>query len=197
MSFPAIDDTSYEMIKSHILNPDSSPLPIQQQNHLDRIIAAGKILDKNPIAKNAAYMLRAKYPEISFRTAIRDVSLAMRLFNTIHSFDYDFWHTWLINDIVANITKCNNDGSPTARKTIAIEHANLLKAIGEKPTDLEDPKRLEKQSFYILIQNNTNTVKVDVDNLHKLPEATLREINRIVFTGKEITETDAEEIFKT
>jgi hypothetical protein len=197
MPFPAIDETSYELIKSHILDPDSSALPLPQQAQLDRIISAGKILDKNPIAKNAANLLRTKYPEISYKTATRDISMAMRLFNTIHSFDYDFWHTWLINDIVSNIARCNNDGSPAARKTIAIEHANLLKAIGEKPADLEDPKRLEKQSFYILIQNNNNTVKVDVENLHKLPEATLREINRIVFTGKEITETDAEEIFKT
>jgi hypothetical protein len=197
MSRTSLDETSYELIKSHILDPDSSPLPLPQQAQLDRIISAGKILDKNPIAKNAANLLRTKYPEISYKTATRDISMAMRLFNTIHSFDYDFWHTWLINDIVSNIARCNNDGSPAARKTIAIEHANLLKAIGEKPADLEDPKRLEKQSFYILIQNNTNTVKVDVDNLHKLPEATLREINRIVFTGKEITEADAEEIFKT
>jgi hypothetical protein len=197
MSRTSLDETSYELIKSHILDPDSSPLPLPQQILLERIISAGKILDKNPIAKNAANLLRAKYPEITYKTATRDISMAMRLFNTIHSFDYDFWHTWLINDIVSNIARCNNDGSPAARKTIAIEHANLLKAIGEKPADLEDPKRLEKQSFYILIQNNTNTVKVDVDNLHKLPEATLREINRIVFTGKEITEADAEEIFKT
>ena len=197
MPFPAIDETSYELIKSHILDPDSSPLPLPQQILLERIISAGKILDKNPIAKNAANLLRTKYPEISYKTATRDISMAMRLFNTIHSFDYDFWHTWLINDIVSNIARCNNDGSPAARKTIAIEHANLLKAIGEKPADLEDPKRLEKQSFYILIQNNNNTVKVDVENLHKLPEATLQEINRIVFTGKEITDADAEEIFKT
>jgi hypothetical protein len=197
MSRPSLEETSYEQIKSHILDPSTSPLSLVQQQQLDRILSAAKILDKNPVTKHAISLLRSKYPDISYPTAVKDVRLSIRLFNTIHSFDFDFWHTWLINDIVANITKCNNDGSPTARKTIAIEHANLLKAIGEKPTDLEDPKRLEKQSFYILIQNNTNTVKVDVDNLHKLPEATLKEINRIVFAGKEITDADAEEIFKT
>ena len=197
MSRPSLEETSYELIKSHILHPSDSPLSPSQQQQLDRVLSAAKILDKNPIAKNAIAMLRSKFPDISYPTAVKDIQLSMKLFNTIQSFDYDFWHTWLINDIVANITKCNNDGSAASKKIIAIEHANLLKAIGEKPTDLEDPKRLEKQSFYILIQNNSNTVKVDVDNLHKLPEATLREINRIVFTGKEITETDAEEIFKT
>ena len=122
MSRTSLDETSNELIKSHILNPDSSPLPLPQQILLERIISAGKILDKNPIAKNAANLLRTKYPEISYKTATRDISMAMRLFNTIHSFDYDFWHTWLINDIVSNIARCNNDGSPAARKTIAIEH---------------------------------------------------------------------------
>ena len=193
----AIEHINYELIKSHVLDPDSSQLSLPQQQQFDRILSAAKILDKNPIAKNAIAVLRSKFPEISFPSAARDIRLAMRLFNTIHSFDFDFWHTWLINDIVANITKCNNDSSAAARKTIAIEHANLLKAIGEKPDNLEDPKRLEKQSFYILIQNNSTSVKLNVDNLHKLPEATIREINRIVFTGKEITEADAEEIFKT
>jgi len=197
MSRPGIEETSYELIKAHIIDPASSPLSPLQQKQMDRLVSASRILDKNPVQKNAISLLRKKYPEIKYTTAYNDIRLAAKLFNSLHTFDFDFWHTWLINDIVANITKCGTENTPTSRKVIAMEHANLLKAIGEKPTDLEDPKRLEKQSFYILIQNNTNTVKVDVDNLHKLPEATLKEINRIVFTGKEITEADAEEIFKT
>ena len=197
MSYPALEDLNYELIKGHILDPDSSKLSPTQQYHLDRIFSLAKILDKNPNQKAAISLHHAKFPGLNSRTAYSDIRLAIRLFNTIHTFDYDFWHTWLINNIVANITKCNNDNSPAARKTIAMEHQNLLKAIGERPTDLEDPKRMEKQSFYILIQNNKNTVKLDVDNLHKLPEATIREINRIVFTGNEITEADAEEIFQT
>ena len=197
MSRLALEDLNYEVIKGHILNPDSSTLTELQQNQLNRIISLAKILDKNPNQKAAISLHKSKYPDIGTTTAYSDIHLAVRLFNTIHTFDYDFWRTWLINNIVANITKCNNDNSPAARKIIALEHQNLLKAIGERPTDLEDPKRLEKQSFYILIQNNKNTVKLDVDNLHKLPEATIREINRIVFTGNEISEQDAEDIFKT
>ncbi len=197
MSRKALEEVNYEAIKSHILDPDLSPLSESQQYLLDRIVSVAKILDKNPLQKAAISLHKSKFPDLSNSHAYHDVRMAVRLFNTLHTFDYDFWHTWVINDIVANINKCNNDGSPNARKIIAMEHANLLKAIGERPTDLEDPKRLEKQSFYILIQNNKNTVKLDVDNLHKLPEATIREINRIVFTGTEITEADAEELFKT
>ena len=197
MSYPALEDQNYQLIKGHILDPDSSELSATQQYQLDRIYTLAKILDKNPNQKAAISLHRAKFPDLSLKAAYSEIRLSIRLFHTIHTFDYDFWHAWLINNIVANITKCNNDNSPAARKTIALEHQNLLKAIGERPTDLEDPKRMEKQSFYILIQNNKNTVKLDVDNLHKLPEATIREINRIVFTGNEITEKDAEEIFKT
>jgi hypothetical protein len=198
MSRNALAEVNYDHIKAHILNPESSPLTAEHQYMLDRIVSVAKVLDKNPLQKAAVSIHRAKFPDLSHSQAYLDVRMAVRLFNTLHTFDYDFWHTWLINSIVANINKCNIDSTPAARKIIAMEHANLLKAIGERPTDVEDPKRMEKQAFYILIQNNNNKeVKIDVENLHKLPEATIHEINRMVFAGNEITEADAEEIFKT
>ena len=197
MSYPALEDQNYQLIKGHILDPDSSQLSPRQQEQLDRLISLSKILEKNPNQKAAISLHMAKNPGLTLKYAYSDIRLAIRLFNTFQTFDYDFWHAWIINNIVANIAKCNNENTPASRKIIALEHQNLLKAIGERPTNLEDPKRMEKQSFYILIQNNKNTVKLDVDNLHKLPEATIREINRIVFTGNEITEQDAEDIFKT
>ncbi|MEI8047125.1 MAG: hypothetical protein WCI92_07085 [Bacteroidota bacterium] len=197
MSTFALEEANYELIKGYILNPGSSPLSTRQQYLLDRVISMAKILDKNPLKKAAISLHLAKYPDIDMKTAYNDMHLSVRLFKTFHTFNYDFWRTWIINSIVANITRCNNDGSLAARKIIALEHQNLLKAIGKRPATLEDPKRMEKQSFYILIQNNKNTIKLDVENLHKLPEATIREINRIVFTRYEITEDDAGEIFKT
>lgn len=198
MSRKALTDTKYELIKAHILDPDSSPLSNYQQVLLDRIISVSKILDKNPIAKQAVAIHQVKYNGISRSQAYEDIRLAVKLFNTLHSFDYDFWQTWLINDIVRNIDACRNDGSPAALKVIEMAHANLIKALGEKPKDIEDPKRLEKNSFYILIQNNTtNKTVFDIDNLHKLPEATLRELNRAIFAGKEMTEDDAVEIMST
>jgi hypothetical protein len=192
MSTFALEEANFELIKGYILDPASSPLSARQQYLLDRVISMAKILDKNPLKKAAISLHRAKYPDIDMKTAYNDMHLSVRLFKTFHTFNYDFWRTWIINSIVANITKCNNDNSLAARKIIALEHQNLLKAIGKPHADLEDPKRMEKQSFYILIQNNKNTVKLDVENLHKLPEAKLREINRVVFTCNEITENDAE-----
>jgi hypothetical protein len=197
MAHKAIEDTNYEIIKAHILNPEDSPLPDDQKEMLDRISSAAKILDKNPFHRNAVAILMHKYPNIGKNRAYADLRLASRLFNSIHSFDYDFWHTWLINDIVRNIQNCENQMDASHRKIIAIEHANLLKAIGEKPEEVQYPAKNEKHQFYLLIQNNNQQIKIDVNNLGNLPPTALRELNKIIFTGEEITEDQANQIMKT
>lgn len=197
MSRTALEDTNYELIKAHVLDPDSSPLPAEKKEILDRVISAAKILDKNPIQKQAVAIHHQKYPAISRAQAYEDLRFAVKLFNTIHTFDYDFWRTWLLNDIVKNIDKCRNSGTDKDRRVISMEHANLIKLIGEKPEDPNDPHRNEKHQYYILIQNDNRQVKVDVNNLKDLPEAALRELNRAIYGGNEITEVDAEEIMGT
>ena len=197
MSRTALEDTKYELIKAHMIDPDSSPLPVEKQEILDRVISASKVLDKNPIQKHAVGIHQQKYPNISRAQAYEDLRIAVRLFNTLHTFDYDFWRTWLLNDIVKNIEKCRNAGSDKDRANITKEHANLIKLIGEKVEDLPDPKRNEKHQFYILIQNDNRQVKVDINNLKDLPEAALRELNRAIYGGNEITDVDAEEIMNT
>lgn len=142
-------------------------------------------------------MYRAKYPDVGRTQAYEDIRIAVRLFNTLHTFDFDFWHSWLINDIVKNIERCRNLRTAKAFQVIASEHANLIKAIGDKPEEIVDPRRNEKHAFYILVQNNNTQVKLDINNLHKLPVNTLQELNRALFAGKEITDVEAEEILNT
>ena len=197
MSRIALEDTRHELIKAHILDPENSPLPEELRELLDRIISVSKVLDKNPIMRNAVAIHQVKYPDISKSTAYSDVRMAVRLFNTIHSFDYDFYQTWLINDIVVNIQKCRATGTDKDRRIIAMEHANLLKAIGEKPENLPDPLRNEKHQFYVLIQNNNQQIKVELNNLKDLPTAALQELNRMIYGGNEISESDAQQLMTT
>jgi len=197
MSRTALEDTNYELIKAHMIDPDNSPLSEEKKEMLERVISASKVLDKNPVQKHAVGLHQQKYPHISRAQAYEDLRMAVRLFNTLHTFDYDLWRSWLLNDIVENIRKCRNGESEKDRRVIAMEHANLIKIIGEKPEDLPDPKRNEKHQFYILIQNDNRQVKIDINNLKDVPEAALRELNRAIYGGNEITETDAEEILNT
>ena len=196
MSKTALEDLQFTQIKSYILDPATTQLSDEHKFMYDRIMSVARVLDKNPLQKQALSIHMAKYPELQRSIAYRDINFAVRLFNTIHTFDYDFWHTWLINDIVKNIERSRNESSPAGFKIVAMEHANLIKAIGERPEQV-DPRRLENQNTYFLIQYNNTQVKIDVDNLHNLPDSTLRELNKAIFSGKEITESDAEEIFNT
>ena len=197
MSRPALEETKFELIKAHVLDPDNSPLSAEKYELLERVISASKVLDKNPIQKQAVAIHQQKYPGISRSQAYEDLRLAVRLFNTLHTFDYDMWRTWLINDIVQNILICRNTKSEKDRRIIAMEHANLIKVIGEKPEELPDPKRTEKHQFYILIQNNNQQLKVDLNNLKDLPISALQELSRAIYGGTEITEADAEVIMKS
>jgi hypothetical protein len=192
-----IEDVSYELIKAHILQPEQSPLSDEHQEILERIISVAKVLDKNPIQKQAMAIHMTKFPSIGKTQAFNDIKMAMRLFNSLYTFDYDFWQTWLINDIVRNIDRCRTNNSPAALKVISMEHANLIHALGKKPEQLEDPRRMEKNNFYIVVQNNNNTVNIDADQLSKLPANTVAEINRVLFSGSEITDVEAEEIMGT
>lgn len=195
MSRKALEDHKYETIKAHILEPDNSPLSEEHQEIMDRVISLAKVLDKNPIQKQAIAIHQAKYPNLSRTQAYEDSKLAVRLFNTIHNFNFDFWQTWLINDIVRNIEKCRNNGNPQALKVIAMEHANLIKALGDRPDELEDPRRNEKHNFYILVQNDNRTIKVDLESIDKLSKSTLDELNAKLFGGFELQENQIKEIF--
>jgi hypothetical protein len=193
----AIEDVSYELIKAHILQPEQSSLAAEHQEILDRIVSVAKVLDKNPIQKQAMAIHMVKFPNIGKTQAFNDIRMAMRLFNSIYTFDYDFWQTWLMNDIVRNIDRCRINNSPAALRVIAAEHANLLNALGKRPEEIEDPRRMEKNNFYIVVQSNNNTVNIDADQLSKLPANTVSEINRVLFSGAEITDVEAEEIMGT
>ena len=197
MSRIALENTNFELIKAHILDPENSPLSNDKRQQLIRVISAAKVLDKHPVHKQAVAIHQQKFPDISSRQAYEDLRFAVKIFNTFHNFDYDFWHSWIINDIVRNIDSCRLRNNAADRKNIAIEHANLIKVIGPAPEDLPDPGRNEKHQFYILIKNNNQNIKVDINSLKDLPTAALKELNRAIYGGNEITDIEAEELMKT
>lgn len=194
----SLEDQNHETIKAHILNPEFSPLPPELQDKMDRIVSAAKLLEKNPVKKNAAALLMKLYPGISRATAFRDLSLAASVFSTYHNFEYDIWQNWLLNDIVETITKCTKDGSLQALKIRTAAQANLIKALGEKPTDIEDINRHEKTKYVIMVNiGNKEKVPIDLDNIQKLPDATLRELNKVLFSGSDIQDAEILDIMES
>jgi hypothetical protein len=180
MSNFSIEDLHYEEIKTYFLTPEQSTLPKSKQEILDRAVSAFKILEKNPVTKNAVGILRSLYPEISRSTAYRDIILAQRLFKTVHTFNYDFWRTWLIKDIVKNIQVCLEKNDKASMEVIAMENVNLIKLIGPKPEDQEDPRRNEKHEFYITASTFGRNDNIDMEELRNLPVTSAKELTRIM-----------------
>lgn len=196
MSKEALEDKRYELIKAHCLNPDASPLSEEHQVILERWISASKLLRKRPILSQAAQLLRVQFPGLSRSHAYEDLRNARRLFNSLQTFDYDFWHTWLLESIAKNIQACESSGKSGDRKVIAMEHRNLINAIGDRPDTELDPRLTEKHSYYIPIQINNSTYNINLEELLKMPIASRKAITDALTAG-EIDDSTAEDIMNS
>lgn len=192
-----LSDQNYEVIKQHILDPENSPLDEIQQDQLNRLLSAAKILDKHPVKKHAIALHMAKYPDLSWSTALRDVNSAALLYTSYKEFDWDFWQSWLINDITNAIRIARDSGSPMLQKIIPQYQANLIKVIGTKPPELNDPDRNEKNTYVLMINLGREKFQIDLDNLDKLPNKTVHELNRLLFSGRDIDDVEALEIMNS
>jgi hypothetical protein len=192
MSRQALEDQRYEVIKAHILNPDESLLPDHLREALDRTVQASKLLEKNPVQKHAVAILMAKYPRLSRSQAYEDCNRAVRLFNSIHTFSYDYWHAWLLQDIADLMNAARLKGDLKAR---AMAQRNLLDAIGDRPETEIDPKLIEKHNFTINLQVNNQSVNIDFGTFMKMPIEARQLITSAIH--QEINEEDAERIMNS
>lgn len=145
----ALEEQSYDLIQQHIIDPENSPLPEHLRVQCNRILQISRLLDDYPNESHIINIMLAKY-RIS-RTQIRkDIALAKELFKTQHQFDWDFWYAWMIKDQIQLIRDCKLKGDlkqwNNAKKV-------LHQMIGEKPASVEDPRRMEKNVFYIQINS--------------------------------------------
>lgn len=162
----ALEDTDFENIKSYLLEGNEGALPDHQRAMLDRWVSAAKLLDKNPVTKNAVAILQAKYPGLSRAQGYEDCRNAVRLFNSKQTFDYDLWRSWLLNDIVDLCVKAKETGN---LKAWAAGQANLIKALGEAPSQDIDPRLIEKNPITVAIQVNSNSYQVDLNKFLSMP----------------------------
>jgi len=186
-----IAQQSYEVILAHILDPDNSPLSEDLQKKFNRIKSAAIMLDDYHPA-NVIPRLRAKY-DISLNTAREDIKLAQELFKSKHHFDYDFWQQWQIKDLVDTIRTCKLKGKEKER--IAAQKV-LKEIIGDKPASAEDPKRMEKNVFYIQLNNNQTTVNIPMEKIKGLSQDEIRMVVASL-TAPEVEDAEITEILNT
>ncbi len=180
-------EQSHETILAHILDPENSPLPMELQEQFNRVKSAAQMLD-NYHPGSCIPRLQAKY-NISKTTARRDIQLAQDLFKSYQTFDWDFWQTWQIKDLVESIRKCKLKGD---EKNRIAAHKALKLVIGEKVVNDEDPKRMEKNVFYIQLNNNGTIVNMDLNKIKGLDKSEIRTVVEALTTNVETDEQVAE-----
>jgi hypothetical protein len=187
----SISEQRYEIVLSHILDPENSPLPEKYKEQFNRIRTAAILLDTyHP--SNVLPRLQAKY-NITKNCAREDIKLAQELFKSQHSFDWDYWQQWQIKDLVYVIRTCKLQNRHKDR--IAAQKV-LKEVIGDKPMGAEDPKRMEKNVFYIQLNNNNTTVNIPLDKLKGLTSTEIQTIIQAV-TVPEATDNDIIDLLNT
>lgn len=186
-----LEDHNYEIIKAHILSPEASPLSEEQAKILNRWTSMAKLIDLYPSRKDCV-SLHIKKENISDRAAQYDFDNAKKLYNSMHKFDYDFWHAWLINDIIRLIKRSRDSGN---LKTWAAAQTNLIKTIGEKPPEILDPEILQQHNYFTVINIDGKPIKMTLEDLHKLPTHTRAKL--VEQLEKDIDEDTAYEIMNT
>ena len=164
---PSLAEQRYELIQAHIIDPENSPLPDELREQFNRVLQVARLLDDYPNDSHIINIMLAKY-RISTTQVRKDLRLARELFKTNHTFDWDFWHAWPIKDQLELIRECKIKGDlknwNNAKKTLAV-------LIGEKPAALDDPKRMEKNVFYIQVNNGTGEkMNISLDSLRGLSQ---------------------------
>lgn len=191
MSKKSIAQLSADVIQAHILDPENSQLPDEYREEFNRVIQTARLLDDYPNESHVIKMLQAKY-NISSYTCKRDISLAKDLYKTQHTFDWDFTMAWMVKDQLELIRECKLSGD---LKEWNRSKKVLREIIGERPASVEDPRRVEKNVFYIQVNNAGNTYNVPLDKVKGLSGDDLKTI--VDALNDPIDEAQATEIMDT
>lgn len=170
---PSLAEQRYEIIQQHIIDPENSPLPEELREQFNRVLQVARLLDDYPNDSHIINIMLAKY-RISTTQIRKDIQLARVLFKNNHTFDWDFWHAWQIKDQLELIRECKIQGKlkewNNAKKTLAL-------LIGEKPEALEDTRRMEKNVFYIQVNNGSGEkLNINLDTLRDLNQKDREEL---------------------
>lgn len=174
---------NHTTILAHILDPENSPLPAELQEQFNRVKSAAVMLDSHH-PMSCIPRLIAKY-NISRTTARRDIEMAQTLFKSNHTFDFDFWQQWQIKDLVDTIRKCKLKGD---EKNRIAAHKALKLIIGEKVAVDEDPRRMEKNVFYIQLNNNGTILNMDLNALKGLTRDEIKTVVEELNSGEKTDE---------
>lgn len=158
-----LDEERFETIRNHLLDPQQFPLQTRdEERQLRRVQQAAMLMEDYPNETHVITLLMQSH-RVSRTQVRRDIALAKEIFKTDFDFDWEYWKAWQIKDQLELIREAKMRGDlrewNNAKKL-------LKEIIGEKPEAVEDPRRMEKNVFYIQIINaDGQSVRIPLDRL--------------------------------
>ncbi len=189
--YKSIARLTHDEIEAHITDPDNNPLPERCREQFGRVLAAARLLDDYPDDNHVIRLMRAKY-DVSPSTVRRDIALARQLYKSRHTFDWDFWQSWMIKDQLELIRECKLHGDLKEWNKAKLV---LQKIIGERPASVEDPQRMQANQFFIQIVQNGQTQNVSLGDVRAYNDREKKELIDNLY--QPIDDAEAEEIMQT
>lgn len=187
-----LDEESFEKIRAHLLDPEQFPLATKKEElQLRRVRQAAMLMQDYP---NEAHVVRLMLESnrVSRTQVRRDIALAKELFKTDFNFDWDFWRAWQIKDQLELIREAKMRGD--LREWNNAKRL-LRELVGDKPEAVEDPRRMEKNVFYIQVINaDGRSMQVPLDRMRLSGEDVATLIDTL---NAPITEAQATEIMNS
>ena len=186
-------DVKSDVILAHIIDPEGNPLPANMGEEFKRVVSAARLIDDYPDETHVIRLMQAKY-NVSKTQIRKDIAHAKELFKTEHTFDWDLSFAWMLKDQLALIRECRLKGD---LKNWNAAKKVLHDMIGEKPAAVEDPRRMEKNTFYIQINNGMGQeVKIPLEKLRGLDASDLQLVQESLLPVL-TTEEQTEQIFNS
>ncbi len=188
-----MSDVKSDEILAYILAPEEHPLPVQLETEFKRVLQAAKLIDEYPDEGHVIKLMQTKY-NVSKSQLRRDIAHAKQLFKTEHSFDWELSFAWMLKDQLELIRECKLRGD---LKNWNAAKKVLRDMIGEKPAVQEDPRRMEKNVFYIQINNGSGqAVNIPLEKLRGLGSADLQQLQEALLQPL-ADDGSAEEVFNS
>lgn len=186
-------DVKSDVILAHIIDPEGNPLPASMGEEFKRVVSAARLIDDYPDETHVIRLMQAKY-NVSKTQIRKDIAHAKELFKTEHTFDWDLSFAWMLKDQLSLIRECRLKGD---LKNWNAAKKVLHDMIGEKPAAVEDPRRMEKNTFYIQINNGMGQeVKIPLEKLRGLDASDLQLVQESLLPVL-TTEEQTEQIFNS
>lgn len=169
--------TNMDAIIRHIKGEGESPLTTKQQERLNQIMEADRLIYQHKNTPTVIKALMTKYPKMSNTTAWRLVQSAQYCFGPMRRQEKDYAQRLFIDDIWKEIEIMKTDRAKYHR-SIAALYKTLLETYGFTREDkVIDPNDLEPHTNTLVFVVENNTFRMNLDKMEQIP---MHERQRII-----------------